>query len=351
MTDRTASIQALGLAGVYLISSPTNVRYLCGFTGDDAQLLVMPGASRLFTDSRYTEQAQQELDGTGIQVVTTSRQDRASAIQRALHAEPSTLLGIEMAYISVRDYQELQETSGVTHFSDISEALLDLRCVKTADELEHIYKACAACDRVMEKMLNSIRPGMTEFEVRAQLVYEIAQQDAEAAFDPIVAAGPNGAMPHATCTGYVLQQGDMLTLDFGCRIDGYCSDMTRTVALGQVDDRLRNIYDIVQKAQQDALDIARAGVAADRVDAAARRCISSNGYSENFGHGTGHGVGLQIHELPVINSTSDSILEQGMVFTIEPGIYVPGLGGVRIEDTCTTERGSLFQFTKELVVL
>ncbi len=196
-----------------------------------------------------------------------------------------------------------------------------------------------------------IQAGISELDVRAELVYQINRQGMDSAFAPIVAAGLNSAIPHATVSGNVLKPGDFLTLDFGCKYNGYCSDITRTFGIGDIDAKLKKIYDIVKIAQQNAMDVASHAKTAPEIDAAARGTIEKAGYAEYFAHGTGHGVGLQIHELPVINARAQDVLCDGMVYTIEPGIYMPGLGGVRIEDTYVHGKGGLNKFSKELILI
>ena len=345
-----SNILAQGTAEDYLICSPDNVRYVTGFSGHDSQVLVTARGAQLFTDSRYAEQAKKDV-GPDVAVQVTTREERYPAIRDALYADRPVLLGIEEDYITVADFGRLKNELGVHSFVDISEMLLELRSVKTQQEIDLIATACRATEEVLEAVLPHIGTGVSEFDIRARLYYEMSIRGMDSAFEPIVAGGPNSAIPHATTTSYKLQEGDMLTLDFGCRFQGYCSDITRTFAIGRVDAKLKTIYDIVEQAQKRALDTAEIGISAAKVDSAARRFIQKKGYAENFGHATGHGVGLQIHELPLISAASKAVIAEGNVFTIEPGIYVEGLGGVRIEDTCVAGIGSLYTFPKDLIVL
>lgn len=348
MKSRIAALRSQGAAQAYFVTSPENVRYLTGFSGTDSEVLVTDSGLFLFTDARYQEQARLDVED-GVQIVITSAAGRLSAVHDALgHTES---LGLELDTLPASACSRLLDVMKPAAAVDISRQLLILRSRKTAGELACIRRAARATQEVMEVLAGHIHAGMSEFEIRAALLYEISIREMDSAFEPIVAGGPNSAIPHATTSSYRLRNGDFLTLDFGCRCCGYCADMTRTFAVGQVDAQLQTIYDIVEQAQDRAAECAQIGVRADRIDAAARDVIRRHGYAENFGHGTGHGVGLAIHELPVINASSDTVIAEGMVYTIEPGIYVEGLGGVRIEDTCIAGEGSLYTFPRDLVVL
>lgn len=339
-------LEKTGIAAA-LLTSPENIRYLTGFAGEDAQAAVTGSAVFLFTDPRYQEQAHRDVKDA--QIIVTNTPGRLPAVREVLGE--NLVLGMELGTLPAAEYKTYCSTLQPQQTVDISPALLEMRALKSAEELTLIRRAAAATQSVLETVVEKIRPGMSEFEIRAALLYEISIRGMDSAFAPIVAGGENSAIPHAAVTGYRLQKGDLLTLDFGCRCEGYCADMTRTFAIGQVDAARRIIYDIVEHAQNRALETAMTGTRADRIDAAARDYIRERGYAENFGHGTGHGVGLMIHELPVINAASQTEITAGMVFTIEPGVYVEGLGGVRIEDTCTVEDGSLYTFPKNLLVL
>lgn len=350
--NRTASLLAQGIAGAYFLSSDVNVRYITGFTGGESEVLATAAGTTLFTDSRYAEQAARELSDD-IEIVVTDSEGRLPAVKSVFGKTcgPGVVLGIEEQNISAAACRCLLDALGHPETADISQMLLELRAFKTAEEIEYIRKAARATDEVMEYLAGVIHEGMSEYEIRAELLCATARKNMEPSFPPIVAAGANGAMPHASVSSYRVKNGDLLTLDFGCRCSGYCADMTRTVGIGRVDGELKTIYDVVEKAQEQAEEAVSIGISARRIDEIARSRITEAGYGEYFGHGTGHGVGLQIHELPVLNRTSDAVIERGMVFTIEPGIYVPGLGGVRIEDTYAAGIGSLFRFPKKLIEL
>ncbi len=348
MSGTRERVLALDKADAYLFSSEVNVAYMTGFSGDSSEFLLSGGRGYFFTDARYTEQAKKDISGE-VEIITTTAGERLSAIKKALYG--AATLAIEKQDVSVETFERWQAELGVSAFADISADVLRLRAVKSPAELQKISLAAAGNDVVLENLVKLIKPGMTEFDLRAELIYQINIQGMDCAFKPIVASGENSALPHATVSNREIRSGDMLTLDFGCRYEGYCSDITRTFGIGNVDGRLKSIYDIVYKAQEAALYAAAQEKSARAVDAAARDIIEKQGYGEYFRHGTGHGVGMQIHEQPVLNKLSEDILLPGMVYTIEPGVYVPGLGGVRIEDMCIAGTGSLYGFSKELILI
>lgn len=348
MSDIFKRIIDLDRADAYLFTSETNVSYMTGFSGDSSEFLLAGGRGFFFTDARYTQQALKDIS-EGVEIITTTAQERLGAIKKALAGAGS--LAIEKRDVSLDTFELWQRELGVPEYADISQDMLRLRAVKSPVELQKISTAAAGNDVVLEKLVKIIQPGMTERDLKAELIYQINIQGMDCAFPPIVASGENSALPHATVTNRELRDGDMLTLDFGCRYMGYCSDITRTFGIGNVDGRLKSIYDIVCKAQEAAHLAAAREKSAKAVDFAARDLIEKHGYGEYYRHGTGHGVGLQIHELPVLNQHSEDTLLPGMVYTIEPGIYVPGLGGVRIEDMCIAGVGSLYGFSKELILI
>ncbi|MGI6152406.1 MAG: aminopeptidase P family protein [Christensenellaceae bacterium] len=349
MKNFANKVRELGLAQAYLITSEVNVSYVSGFMGDSSQLLITENEAYLFTDSRYTLEARAETEG--VEVVTTGAKERNESIAKALSEERVKTLAIEKENVTIAGFAEYDEAFRMEEYVDISGALTDIRAVKQPFELERILKAAKACEVVLDGLLPIIKPGMTELELRAELLYLIHKQGMDSAFAPIVASGENSALPHARPSGRKLQKGDLLTLDFGCKYEGYCSDITRTFGIGNIDGRKKTIYDIVKAAQQKACDCAKTGAEARLVDACARDFIRKSGYGSNFGHGLGHGVGREVHEKPVLNPHSDAVLAENMVFTIEPGIYVEGLGGVRIEDMLVAGHGNAYSFTKELICI
>lgn len=349
MHQALKKLQSLNVADAYLLSSRPNIQYITGFTGDDSEVLIADQSVTMFTDSRYSEQALEETKEIVHSIVLTRSAERIPKIAHAVKNAGVQTLGIEEEHMNVAVWNALRDQLPGVEFADVSRPLLELRAVKTPEEISLIRTAAKATDEVMRSLADYIVPGMRECDLLAKCLYEIAVRDMQPSFDPIIAAGAHSALPHAGVTNYAVKKGDLLTMDIGCRYRGYCADMTRTLGIGHVDAQLKTIYDIVEQAQISAETAAVVGTSARAVDAAARDVITDAGYGEFFGHGTGHGVGLQIHELPLINSSSDAIISEGMVFTIEPGIYIAGLGGARIEDTYAAGIGSLFQFPKMLI--
>jgi len=227
--------------------------------------------------------------------------------------------------------------------------------VKTDEELSRIRKACEITDRVFEKMLEVIRPGMAEKDVSAEISYWHKKYGADKdSFDPIVASGWRGALPHGIASDKIINSGEMVTLDFGCICDGFCSDLTRTISVGEPSKEMKKIYDTVLKSQIMAIKAAKEGVSTKEVDKVARDFINESGYEGKFGHGLGHGLGIEVHEMPSVSQKMDMLLPANVVVTIEPGIYVEGLGGVRIEDDIIIKQGGseiINKAPKELIVI
>lgn len=318
-----------------LISTAENCRYLSGFTGSAGYLLVTPDRAILFTDSRYTEQASRQAPD--FQVVQA--RGGWDWLPGALRETGVKQIGFESENLTVASYRRLLDTlkkdqapEGVS-FIATSGVVEELRAVKDQEELALLQQAIDASDAAMETICPAIREGMTEREVAWRMEAAMRELGADSAsFSTIVAAGPNGAMAHHRPTDRVIRQGEPVVIDMGARVGGYCSDITRTVAVGEPDEMFRKIYDIVLGAQLTAIHIARPGLTGEECDNLARTVIAEAGYGDNFGHSLGHGVGLAVHESPRVGSDSADLLRSGMVFTIEPGIYIPGWGGVRIED-------------------
>jgi len=334
-----------------LIENTENLRYLSGFFGDSSQALVSPETCLLFTDFRYIEQAEKEVES--FEIIKTTGAERLSAIANAVSGLKVKNLGVE-ADISHRRFMEYNDRLKTQKYTDISPDVQALRAVKSKEEQTYIRAASKIVDRAFSHMIKTIRSGMSEKDVLAELVYFLYRHSEGLAFDPIVASGENGALPHARPTGRTIGPGDFLTMDFGCIINGYCSDFTRTIAIGNVDSTQKKVYDVVRKAQAAAIDAVRAGISARALDETARGMIAEAGYRECFEHGLGHGVGLNVHENPVINPASKDVLKAGMAITIEPGIYIKGCTGVRIEDLCIVQDDGadvLTESQKDLVII
>jgi Xaa-Pro aminopeptidase len=308
---------------------PENIRYLCGFCGSDGVLVVTSAQLVFLTDSRYTTQAHEEVTADRIEEYKV----KAEGVIAQLLTSTVMRVGFEadLSFSVVNEFQEKGDANWQwLHFKD---ELQGLRLHKSTNEISKIASAAGLNVIGLAEVESIIRSGVKENEIALALEFALRKLGAEEkAFDIIVASGLRGAMPHGIASDKVLSEGELVTIDFGCRLSGYHSDETVTFALGKVSDELRTIYDTVLEAHDRALAAVAPGVALNELDRIARDHINACGFGDYFGHGLGHGVGLEVHEAPVVSPRSKVIAEEGMVFTIEPGIYVPGVGGVRIED-------------------
>ncbi|MGH2691955.1 MAG: M24 family metallopeptidase [Actinomycetota bacterium] len=317
-----------------LVTRLVNVRYLTGFTGSNGQLLAIAGGGVFFTDSRYEEQSLRE-------VPDLERRTYPHRFAQFLDAACRTLsirrLGFESAGVTYKTWQDLDAMEGI-ELVPTQDVIERMRWVKDADELVLIERAQAATDEAFERVTSKLAEGVTEKEVAFELEVAMREAGADAAgFSTIAAFGENAAEPHHGPTDRPLAKGDVVKLDFGSKVDGYHSDMTRTVAFGEPDPHLREIHRIVLEAHEAGAAAVRPGAPARDADAAARTVIEEAGYGDSFGHSLGHGIGLEVHEGPSLRASSDDLLPEGTVVTVEPGIYLPGLGGVRIEDMVVVE--------------
>lgn len=337
-----------------LIVSEPGERYAVGFQGEGYVLVTREG-SQYSTDGRYIEAAQKQV--TGAEVVLISRERSHLALARDfLEARGLKRVGFESAAVSVAQYRRWQESFPEGCELIPAQELLDgLRASKDREELAAMVQAQKITDAAFGEILNYIRPGMTEQEVAARLVYELLRRGArKVSFDPIVAAGANGSMPHAVPGETVIQKGMFITMDFGCVYDGYCSDMTRTVAVGQPTQEMERVYETVLAAQKAGIAAARAGIPGRELDSAARKVIEEADYGDYFTHSFGHSLGLEIHESPNASPGETRTLPAGTVISAEPGIYLPGRFGVRIEDVLVLEEcgcRDITQSPKNLIVL
>lgn len=321
-------------ADAAIISSPVNRFYFTGMRSSDGTLIVTRGGKSYFIiDSRYYEAAK-KIAGKECEVLLqdklyeqiTKIMKRHEVRQAAVEDDYMTLAGFARLKRGLSCVRLMQE-------SKLSKTASRLRAVKSGDELENIERAQRITDDAFEHICGYIRPGRTEREVAAELLdYTFRHGSQGPSFDYIVVSGANSSMPHGVPTEKKIERGDFVTMDFGCLYGGYCSDMTRTVAVGEADEHMREVYDIVLRAQENALAAIKPGVACKSVDAAARSVIDQSGYKGCFGHGTGHSLGIEIHESPAFNTRDETALEPGMVLSVEPGIYLEGRFGVRIED-------------------
>jgi len=336
-----------------LVSGLPNIRYITGFTGDNALLLITPSGQTLFTDPRFTIQASEECT---CPVKIHSKGPLDQAVADSIRRKKLKRIGFEAPRLAYDAYLRLKQALplGAT-LKPLTGVVERLRMIKSADEIARIRRSVLTNSRALEKTLRSITPGISEAAVAAELEYRMRGLGGEkAAFDTIVAAGERSALPHARPTSRKLVPDELLLIDMGTCQDGYMSDMTRMFYLGKPSKRVTQLYDAVHQAQLAAIDAVRPGVTAAHVDRKARRVLDLAGYGKAFVHSTGHGLGLEIHEPPRVGRRDKTRLEAGMVITIEPGAYVRGFGGVRIEDTVlVTQKGCevLTPTTKELMLL
>ena len=314
-----------------LLTSEANCYYATGFMGEGIALVTRRG-SWYFTDSRYTEAADKAIGDAAV-IREVSREKPFSAlINEALAEAGAEKAGFEEQRMTVAEHAVYSEKLHCT-LTPASALMTELRGSKDEEELSCMTAAQRIAEGALEQILKEIRPGMTEKEIAARLNYLMVSAGAEkTSFDTIVASGPNGSMPHAVPGMRKVREGDFITMDFGCVYKGYCSDMTRTVALGRPSDEMRNVYDIVLQAQLAGIAAAKAGVAGAAIDGAARKVIQDAGYGACFGHSFGHSLGIDIHEAPNAAPGNDKPMPDGAVVSAEPGIYLPGKFGVRIED-------------------
>lgn len=341
--------------GLFLMRE-ANIRYVSGFTGGDSFILLTPKKRIFITDSRYTEQAEQECPGYEIVQHRGDFPSLEEAIARFAAEEKLKKIGFEQDFVTFEVYDKirrtLRENTELIPTSGLVEAV---RFIKDEQEIAFIKKAAEISDAVFTYILGLIKPGMREKEIEIEIDYRMKKLGAlSPAFPTIVASGPRGSLPHALPSDRIVQRGDLITMDFGAVYQGYCSDITRTVSLGEPNEKQKEIYQIVKEAQEAGLRAVRAGIAGSWTDKTAREVIEKAGYGSYFGHGLGHGVGLEIHEEPSLNKNCRKVLAAGAVVTVEPGIYIPNWGGVRIEDTVlVTKEGCeiLTHSPKELITV
>ena len=337
-----------------LLTDEKNQRYTAGFAFTDGAVLVGREKAWLITDSRYIEAAEKAA-AVGVTVWLYDRErPLMERLKAAIREAGMERLAAEDGKLSHREYLAYEKALGMA-LLPAGELMAKLRAAKTEEEIGAMRAAQAIAERALEEVLGLIQPGMTEKQVMAELVYRTLRHGSEGnSFDPIVVSGPNTSLPHGVPGDRVIRRGDFVTMDFGCLKDGYCSDMTRTVAVGEASDEMRNVYDIVLKAQLAGIAVARAGIPGKEIDAAARKIITEAGYGPYFGHGFGHSLGLDIHEAPNANLRGEEPMPVGAVCSAEPGIYLPGRFGVRIEDVMILREGGCDVITKapkELIIL
>jgi len=340
-----------GIDGL-LLTYGRSLRHLTGYSGSNGCTLVAPGALVFITDFRYKTQAEE-------QVVDFERRIAEAELFKELATVPwcsrKHRLGFESTHLTVEQLSRLKELLPEIELVPVKELPESIGEVKDDVEIGHIRRAVDICDAVYEEILPLIKPGLREVELAAEIEYRMRRHGSErVAFDAIVVSGERSALPHGEPGSRQIRSGDLVTMDYGARVNGYCSDFTRTVVVGKAGEQQRRIYEITLQAQQAAEEAAEAGKTGREIDAVARNIIAGAGHGDHFGHGLGHGLGLDIHEAPKLSPKSAITLEPGMVATVEPGIYIPGFGGVRIEDVVVIrEKGCevLTQARKDLIEL
>ncbi|MFZ5943381.1 MAG: M24 family metallopeptidase [Bacillota bacterium] len=342
---------SLGLDG-FLVLESINRRYLSGFTGTSGLLLITLKNNFLFTDFRYLEQA--AVQAPEFQVVKHEF-PVSKTIREVVQRMTLEAIGVESEHITYKQYQDFVENLPGIKLLPQEGVIETLRMVKDEQELLAIKKAAEIADKAFNHIITKVKPGVSELSIAVELEYFMRSLGASAtSFETIVASGCRSALPHGVASEKIIEKGDFVTLDFGCICQGYCSDMTRTIVIGQPSDKQRQIYEIVLEAQIKGLEAVKADLGAKEVDLVSRTHISRKGYGEFFGHGLGHGLGLKVHENPSLSPRDNTQLLENMVVTIEPGIYLANWGGVRIEDLVVVKDGGYENLThsiKDLIII
>ena len=348
-TNLRKVMEQKGLDAIVVLS-PYNRRYLSGFTGTSGSLLITQDTKQLITDFRYIQQANSQAEDFEI---INQNGPMINKINELIQHGDYKNVGVEADLITYNEYQALNTDE--VQLSSIEGVIETIRMIKDDFEIKQIQKAADIVDETYEHILKWVKPGMTENEVNNEMEMFMRSKGATcSSFDTIVASGHRGALPHGVASNKVIEEGDMITLDFGALYEGYVSDITRTFAIGEPKEEMKKIYNIVLESQLAALEQIKPDMTGKEADSIARDIISSYGYGEQFGHSLGHGIGLEVHEGPALSQKSDIVLEENMCVTLEPGIYVEGLGGVRIEDDVLVTKNGLQRFTKstkDLIIL
>ncbi|MCU7556823.1 M24 family metallopeptidase [Macrococcus capreoli] len=333
-----------------IILSPYNRRYLSGFTGTSGALMIAKNQKVLLTDFRYIEQATKQASDFNI---VKQQHSLLLDMKQLLESSGFKTVGFEGDLITYQDHQVL--SSEQYELVNIAGEIERIRMIKEPHELEIIQKAADIADATFDYILEITKPGMTEMQLNHMMEMKMRELGATgSSFDTIVASGVRGALPHGVASDKVIQSGEMITFDYGAIYNGYISDITRTIAVGEPSEEMVKIYNIVLEAQMKALNEVKMGMTGVEADKIARDVIASYGYGEQFGHSLGHGIGMEVHEGPMLSMKSPHTLEENMCVTLEPGIYVEGLGGVRIEDDVLVTKNGLKRFThstKDLIIL
>jgi Xaa-Pro aminopeptidase len=337
-----------------LVSSLPNIRYLTGFSGSNALLFLTPTETLFFTDFRYEAQVSHEVVGASRVVIETS--SLWKGLWEQLAARPGTAaFGFESAQTLHRDFQRLNEDGSRWTWRPTTDLVERLRASKEPREVDSIRLAGVIATSALEKTLGELRAGLTENEVAGMLEQNLRNAGSDGfPFSTIVASGERSALPHARAGSRPIAPGDFVLLDFGAVYEGYCADVTRTVVVGRASERQRDVYEAVKEANERARSLVAPGMTGQQADAIARNALTARGFGEAFGHGLGHGLGIEVHEAPRLSRVAEGHLPEGAVVTIEPGVYLPGWGGVRIEDDVHLVNGGavlLTEFPRELIEL
>lgn len=343
-------LNKLGIDGL-LITSNYNRRYISNFTGSSGVVLISKNEAKFITDFRYVEQAATQCEGFDVVKHTGSIPDEVAEQVKQLGI---TKLGFEQDHVTYSSHKTYADTVKA-ELVPVSGIIEKIRLIKTDAEIKILKVAADIADAAYKHILEFIRPGISELDISNELEFFMRKAGAtSSSFDIIVASGKRSALPHGVATDKLIEKGDFITLDYGAYYNGYVSDITRTLAVGEPDPKLKEIYEVVYEAQRLGMEGIKPGMTGKEADALTRDYITEKGYGEYFGHSTGHGIGLEVHEGPGLSFKSETKLEPGMIVTVEPGIYIPDLGGVRIEDdTIITKDGNetLTHSTKELIIL
>ncbi|WP_430742179.1 M24 family metallopeptidase [Bacillus atrophaeus] len=341
----------LGIDGL-LITSGTNLQYMTGFTGSAGLAVISEERAAFITDFRYTEQAKAQVKGFEI------IEHGGSLIQTAadtINDFGIAKLGFEQNSMTYGTYASYHAVVNSAELVPVAESVEKLRLIKSDEEIKILEEAAKIADDAFHHILTFIKPGISEISVANELEFFMRSQGADSSsFDMIVASGLRSSFPHGVASEKLIESGDFVTLDFGAYYKGYCSDITRTIAVGEPSDKLKDIYQIVFDAQVLGVQHIKPGMTGKEADALTRDHITAKGYGQYFGHSTGHGLGMEVHESPGLSARSSAVLEPGMIVTVEPGIYIPETGGVRIEDDIViTENGcrTITHSPKELIIL
>jgi len=333
----------------FLITDPINVEYISGFTGGDSYAFILPRDQYILTDGRYTEMAQEEAPGFEVLTRKLKMAEVIQKVARKHRLKEFSFEGFSITYDTLREYKK---ALGGIRWKAERPVVHTLRRTKGPEEVARIKKCVAVAEESLRVVRKQLKPGISENEVVAELDYQMRKRGGKGpAFGSIVAAGAHSSQPHAAAGARKLRAGDAVTIDWGAKLDGYNSDQTRVFFMGKVHPKFHKIYEIVLQAQKLAIEALKPGMPAMKLDAVARNYITQHGYGPQFSHSLGHGLGMEVHEFPIMNTSNKLPLEAGMVVTIEPGIYIPGFGGVRVEDdVLITQKGAkvLGSFPKEI---